>query len=197
MVTKYFKKLKKSKKGFTLVEAMCAIMIMAIVFVGILNAVSFSRQMVYTNNSREKASDKAQLVADEMISIATGFDPGETLDPTVTENLKVAIETVLNNAGAEGVEADPQYALIGGVEYCSEDFVDASEFNPDTNSYIQYKLEPVGTSLEEKDNAGIAYKEASQRGWKITIRVYYQSIGGNNRYTAEELVAFAPTNYIN
>ena len=56
LVTKYFKKLKKSKKGFTLVEAMCAIMIMAIVFVGILNAVSFSRQMVYTNNSREKAS---------------------------------------------------------------------------------------------------------------------------------------------
>ena len=169
MVTKYFKKLKKSKKGFTLVEAMCAIMIMAIVFVGILNAVAFSRQMVYTNNSREKASDRAQLVADEMISIATGFDPGETLDPTVTENLKVAIEDVLNYS---------------------------SEFDPETHSDIQYKLEPVGTTTDDVTE-GTPHKAVTQRGWQITVRVYYQSIGGNNRYTAEELVAFAPTNYIN
>lgn len=196
MVTKYFKKLKKSKKGFTLVEAMCAIMIMAIVFVGILNAVAFSRQMVYTNNSREKASDRAQLVADEMISIATGFDPGETLDPTVTENLKVAIEDVLNYSGADGVGGDPQYTIIGGVEYCIGDFVDASEFDPETHSDIQYKLEPVGTTTDDVTE-GTPHKAVTQRGWQITVRVYYQSIGGNNRYTAEELVAFAPTNYIN
>jgi len=195
LVTNYFKKIRKSKKGFTLVEAMCSIMIMAIVFVGILNAVSFSRQMVFTNNSREKASDKGQLVADEIISIATGYDPGEPIDPTVTGNLSAAINAVLNNGGTGTANDDPQYEIIGAVEYVAS-FPELADYDPSTSAEIQYTLTPVSASLVDTEVDGVTAKFASERGWDIKVRVYYQSVGAGNGYNVAELTAFAPTNYI-
>lgn len=195
MVTKYLKRITKSKKGFTLVEAICSILIMAIVFVGILNAVSFSRQMVFTNNAREKASDRGQLVADEIFSIATGYDPGDPIDLNVVDNLHNAIDAVINNGGTGTANDDPQYDLIGKVQYVYG-FEDVTNFNPETDCEIQYTLTPVGEVFVDTENDGLTAKWLKQRGWEIKVRVYYQTVGQGNRYNAAELSVFAPANYI-
>ena len=77
MLSTYFHNKKKSKKGFTLVEAVCSVMILAIVFAGVLNSIAFARQMVFTDNVRDKASDRAQIVADELINVCTGKNPDD------------------------------------------------------------------------------------------------------------------------
>lgn len=188
-IRNYFKQ-KKSKKGLTLVEVLCAIFVLAIVFVGVLNAVAFSRQMVFTNNSREKASFKGQLVADEVLSIATGFNPNE--DPT---DMLAQIDNVLNDM------SDPQNndseTAVGKVERVNT-LSDPASFNPgDSGALIQCKITGVTseTSNEVSDGSG-TYTEAVEIGWDITVRVFYREISGDSDFRCIDITAFAPSNYI-
>ena len=122
-IRNYFKQ-KKSKKGLTLVEVLCAIFVLAIVFVGVLNAVAFSRQMVFSNNSREKASFRGQLVADEVLSICTGLNPTNVDDLTT---VATKVDGVLNDM------SDPQNndseTAVGKVERVNT-LSDPASFNP-------------------------------------------------------------------
>ena len=192
---------KKSKKGFTLVETLCAIFVLAIVFVGILNAVAFSRQMVFTNNAREKASYEGQLIADEILSAATGFNP-ETDDPTD------AIEGVINN-----VENDPQNVKEGktiapGTKIVNKvtTLTDPKNFKPTGDCHMEYTISKVTESYSDgmedvpKDPAGgadtVSMQEAHETGWDIVVRVFYQEIGNQGDYLCVDITAFAPYNYI-
>ena len=189
MLSNYFRKKKKSKKGFTLVEALCSVMILALVFAGVLNSIAFSRQMVFTNNVRDKASDKAQLVADELISICTNKDPD---DPDINVNVMPAIRNeiadTINNAN------DPQYASVGDVTLV-DGLLDVNDYT-EADPPIQVTIEPVHENLADVTVAGIETKETTQAGWNMTLRIYYRAIGGNDSWQATDVSAFAPYNTV-
>lgn len=187
LLSNYFRKKKSSKKGFTLVEAMCSVVILAIVFVGVLNAVAFARQMVYADNVRDKASDKGQIIADEMISICTGYDPE---DPNAKTSIVAELTDILNNS------SDPQFASIGEAEHAATGFKDLSSFNPATDKLIQYTITPVLESTSTNTIGGHTAVSTTEKGWEITVRIYYQAINQNNSWQASQYSAFAPYNYI-
>lgn len=185
MLSNKFRK-KKSKKGFTLVEAICAVMILAIVFVGVLNAVAFSRQMVFTNNAREKASDNAQLIADQIFTIATDYNPD---DAGALDNLKTELSSTLTTSDNDG---------IGAITYVTA-FSDDRSTLPTGYSYsVQYKIDSVSASSADITDAGGAVigHETTQSGWNITVRCYYQRFGTGNDWDCVEVSAFASPNVI-
>ncbi len=187
MLSNYFHKKTKSKKGVTLVEVLCSVLILAIVFAGVLNAVAFSQQMVYTDNVRDKASDISQLVADEVMNICTGKDPEDTSSPAAIEN---DINDIVNNT------IDPQYASIGEVKIVPG-FTSLEAYDPTHDPQVQVMIEPVTESMADNTVAGIQTKETTQAGWNITLRVYYRSVNGKKNWTATEISAFAPFNTVN
>jgi len=186
-------KAKKSKKGMTLVEVVCSVMVLAIVFVGVLNAVAFSRQMVFSNNSREKASFKGQLVADEIFSLATGYNPD-----TQEEELRTKLSDALTAAD------DPQNSEDAngfGNAKLVDTLTDPSVFTPgDDKSYIQYTIEGIGKSVsksnKDTDADNVPYVDSVEIGWNIKVRVFYQEIGLQSGYRCVDIPVFAPLNYI-
>ena len=56
-----FKKYLKSKKGFSLLELVCAIMIMAIAVSATATGLNISNQSITKNRHMDKASAKAQM----------------------------------------------------------------------------------------------------------------------------------------
>ena len=145
-LTKLFRKKTRSKKGFTLVEAMCSVIILAIVCVGVLNAVAFSREMVFSNNNREKASEKAQLVADEIIIALAGISPD---DSTALGQ----IDTKMNNIANDNTAADTQLSTIGKVIRRDK----ADGFKPPSNDdeMIQYIVDPVTADTDVATDIGV------------------------------------------
>lgn len=188
-MSNYFKK-KRSKKGLTLVEVICAIFVLAIVFVGVLNAVAFSRQMVFTNNAREKASFKGQLVSDEIFSTVSGSDP----DSVSIDEINAKIADVINN------DADPQnldgdnMAAVGKVKAVPS-LSDPAGFSADDDCYIEYLVTPIGTA-DAVDNPSGDYTEAREKGWNITVRVFYNEISADSDFRCVDISIFAPFNYI-
>lgn len=199
MLTNYIKRKSRSKKGMTLVETVCAIMVLAIVVVGVLNSVSFSREMVYTNNAREKASDKAQLVADEIQSAATGVDPGASGGDTIIEDKVNAIA----NEGVSGAVND-QNEEIGTVTRVSELNAFHDPVSPSGDDYIQYLITAITdedeTTTDTESIVG-GYTRTStvttvmQPGWDITVRVYYKTVANDNNYKYVEVKAFSAKTY--
>lgn len=195
-MSKYFK-MKKSKKGLTLVEILCAVFVLAIVFVGVLNAVAFSRQMVFTNNSKEKASFKGQLVADEIFSIVSGSDP----DTVSVEDISTKIADVVNNEEDPQNNAEDSRAAVGKATYVGryDDLSDPASFTPVEDSYIEYAIEPIDASMvvDNAVNDGTGqYTEAREKGWNITVRVFYHEISADSEYRFVDISVFAPFNYI-
>lgn len=179
----------KSKKGFTLVEAICAVFVLAIVFVGVLNAVAFSRQMIFTNNARDKASDKAQLVADEIFSTAMGFDPNDAM---AESDLRTAITNVVNNPN-DPQNMDPDTA-IGTVNFVTA-FTEPSAMN-DSMDQIECIITPVLESCADAADGTVSKQEVVESGWNIQVRVFYKEIGNDYNYRCIDVSAFAPTNYV-
>lgn len=189
MLSNYFRNKKTSKKGFTLVEAICSIIILAMVFAGVLNSVAFARQMVFTNNIRDKASDRGQLIADEMITVCTGYDPDVNPSDTINNAIVPQIKEIINN------DDDPQVGSIGKVEHVAS-FTDLSSYDS-SKPEIEFTIEPVTEAYADgTDTYGNDFKSAQEKGWNITIRIYYKSINGNRSWQATEISAFAPYNYI-
>lgn len=188
LLSNYFRK-KKSKKGFSLVEALCSVMILAIVFAGVLNSVVFSRQIVLTQNIRDVSSDRGQLIADELITICMKYNPDE-YDATnhnqgvnqALAAIQAEIDSVINYAD------DPQYNdEIGGIAVVNT-FTDATSFNPNTDKRTQVKIQFVEESITDKTD----HKEIKQAGWDITVRLYYQAIGSQGPWQGTDITAFAP-----
>lgn len=184
----------RSKKGFTLVETLCAVMVLAIVCVGVLNSVAFSREMVYTNNEREKASYKAQFVADEIISAATGMTP-----PDDESKIVEKVERIANSSGGD----DVQNESIGSVENVGS----ADKFHDPRNddNLIQYVL--IANSEEVVSDTDMMVKvngieqttkihDVKQPGWDILVRVYYKRVGGDDAYNYVEVQAYAARSYV-
>lgn len=201
-MTKFFKKKLKSKKGFSLVESICGIMLLAVITVGVLNSVAFSREMIYTNNAREKASDKAQLVADEIVASATGVDPAG--DDAAVSYIVNKMNEIANTENPIGTVKDIQTDDIGKVYYMKDGFETPALNDPDPK-LIQYTLEPVKTgSLEETKekfkvdgvDLNVDVRKAVQVGWKIKVRVYYGKIGGEATYRTVDFDAFAAKNQV-
>ncbi len=181
----FLKRFNKSKKGFTLVEVLASIFVLTIVFMGVLCAVAFSRQMVFTNNNKEKASDQAQLVADEIITLVTGVE----------------------NYGDATTKVDNYYRTGAGAAAGTKmdrDIDEVTTFAEPTSSTspkIQYTITPAApataTDTDTDDAAGNDYVETQQQGYNITVRVYYDKINGNGGYECVEINGFAASVYIN
>lgn len=189
-MARYLKK-KKSKQGMTLVEVICAIFILAIVFVGVLNAVAFSREMVFSNNTREKASYKAQLVADEIFTLATGCDP-EVMSEA---ELSSKIDTVLNSGNDPQNNDTDESGNIGIVKYVGS-LSETSAFKAEGGAYIEYTIEKVTASDTDESDANGTYAKVGEKGWNITVRVFYHQINENSEYRCVDISVFAPLNYI-
>lgn len=58
----------QSKKGFTLVEVLAAIIILALVTTGILAGLGFSQKMVLTNSAKDAHAAQVQQAADIIIA---------------------------------------------------------------------------------------------------------------------------------
>ncbi len=190
--SKYYSRKSKSKKGFTLVEAVASVIILAIVCVGVLNAVAFSREMVFSNNSREKASDKAQLVADEIVAAATGVDP---TDPAGNPEgiIQSNVDAIANNAavGTTNIQTD----AIGKVNR-----VAAFSTPTNDNELVQYILTKVVDSTDVEHDTDVRVSGINQKatvhdatlvGWDIKVRVYYKMVGSGD-YRVVDVSAFAP-----
>lgn len=190
--SKYYSRKAKSKKGFTLVEAVASVIILAIVCVGVLNAVAFSREMVFSNNSREKASDKAQLVADEIVAAATGVDP---TDPAGNPEgiIQSNVDAIANNAavGTTNIQTD----AIGKVNR-----VAAFSTPTNDNELVQYILTKVVDSTDVEHDTDVRVSGINQKatvhdatlvGWDIKVRVYYKMVGSSD-YRVVDVSAFAP-----
>ena len=184
-----------SKKGFTLVETVCAILIFAIVTVGVLNAVAFSREMIYSNNEREKASDKAQLLADEIISTATGKNPENADDLT---SIVTLVDAYAKQA-ADPADNDVQIDAIGSAKYVS-DFTEPT----DEADVVQYKIRAVTSDTDkevkqtftvEGRTQEVTLHETLRPGWEIEVRVYYKMIGGTE-WRSVDITAFAPRDMV-
>lgn len=65
---KKFKKYLKSKKGFSLLELVCAIMIMAIAVSATATGLNISNQSITKNSLMDKASAKAQMYCDVIMT---------------------------------------------------------------------------------------------------------------------------------
>ena len=195
--SKYYGRKAHSKRGFTLVEAVCSIIIFAIVCVGVLNAVAFSREMVYSNNAREKASDKAQLIADEIVAAATGEDPEGAGNPE--DNITNRVNQIVNNGPTS---SNIQTDVIGKVVKRSES---AGFKTPDNDDEcIQYIIKKVtdGTDVSSDITvvvsrpSGLTTEHATIHqtkisGWDIKVRVYYKAVG-SGEWRVVEVSAFAP-----
>lgn len=167
-------------------------MVFAIVTVGVLNAVAYSREMVYTNNAREKASDKAQLVADEILSAARG------VDPTGADAVRIINDSV--SAIANNGSGDVQTSSIGTVKY-------VTDFQEPTSSdeMIQYTLTPITEDVIDATDTEITVDGITQRptiyvskqpGWQIHVRVYYKRVANDNDYRVVDVSGFAPKSFV-
>lgn len=176
----------------TLVEVICAIFVLAIVFVGVLNAVAFSREMVFSNNSREKASFKGQLIADEIFSLATGCDPEEADAETKLIN---KIEAVVNNNSDPQNNDIDEKGKIGRALYV-DNFTEPDAFVPVDDAYIQYTIEKVSAVDEPGSDETGNFTIIHEKGWNISVRVFYHQIADNSDYRCVDISLFAPLNYI-
>lgn len=180
---KYFSK--KSKKGFTLVEALCSVFVLAIVFVGVLNAVAFSRQMVFTNNAREKASYKGQLIADEIFATVTGISTDGSEDPVA------AISAVVNDMDdPQNTDPDTKIGTVTKVNKLTD------PKNCNGKSLIEYTIEAVNESYSDDTDGTVSVHNVTEQGWNITVRVFYKEVGAQDDYKCVDISAFAPYNYI-
>lgn len=148
--------------------------------------------MVYTNNSREKASDYAQLVADEIVSAATGVDPTDVAgnpEGIIQSN----VDAIANSAGP--TTSNIQTDSIGRVNKVDSFYTPTNE-----DEMIQYTLTKVTDSTDiEYDTdvivSGINQKssvhEVKMIGWDIQVRVYYRESGSSD-YRVVDVYAFAP-----
>ena len=193
-INRYFNKKAQSKRGFTLVEAAASVMILAIVCAGVLNAVAFSREMVFSNNAREKASDKAQLVADEIISAAMGENPK---DASALNVIVARVNDITTNSleGTTNIQAD----AIGVVTQVDEFHEPANE-----NELIQYIITPVETAADVERDTDVTVNKIKQKvtvhdvvveGWNINVRVYYKMIGSGGTYRVVDVSGFAPRDF--
>lgn len=186
---------KKSKKGLTLVEVICAMFVLMIIFVGVLNAIAFSRQMVFSNNSRENASYKGQLVADEIFSLATGYDPDTMTEDELSDKLKPILENVDDpqNVG------DDDSKIVGVVTYANP-LPEPDAFVPSsTSTYIQYNIKAIKTEHvkdEDVTSGSEVHKEVVEKGWNITVRVFYREISQNSPFRCVDYSIYAPFNAI-
>lgn len=177
---RFLKRLNKSKKGFTLIEVLASAFVLVIVFTGVLSAVAFSRQMVFTDNEREKASDEAQLIADEIISIAKGSTDEFDANTKIADYYRafsppkdVADMTAFGFSYSGGTtESKYQYTLTESSDDCTD------------------------TDTSGHSGAALQGKVTTQKGFDVTVRVYYQRINGGGGYDCVEVTAFVPSSYI-
>lgn len=64
----------RSKKGTTMVEVIAAVLILAIVVVGVLTTISFSQRTILSGSIQGKASAQAQTIADALIAELNSAD---------------------------------------------------------------------------------------------------------------------------
>ncbi len=160
----------RSRKGETLVEILASAVIIAIFFAGVLNSVVFTQQSNYTNNNKEKASQSAQEVEQEKLTLKSGPEPP----------LFGSAEAILDSYyGSGGLGEADSGSPEDTVNYVS------SFSDPTSNDdLIQYTLALTSTQDSDLDNV-------TQAGYNITVRVYYTRVSNGSSYTYSEVNAFA------
>lgn len=80
--------MKRSKKGFTLVEVLAAAIILAIISVSIVFSISFSKNMVQANSNDDAYAAEAQAAADSIITfVNSGITSGASIEAASRSSL--------------------------------------------------------------------------------------------------------------
>lgn len=122
-------KIKKTKKGLTLVELIVTVALLAIVTAAVVTGVVVSQAIIADNNRRELASARAREIADDIVECLKGVDTeaGVSMD-------------LLKNIDATYVSNPTQFPLA---------------LNDDGANQFQYTLEFVSPDVTTADAATV------------------------------------------
>ena len=91
---------KKSKKGFSLIELLCAVVIIAIVVAGTASGLAVSHRSILIGAEKDKASARAQAYCDIImtyVECTPSIDQSLAFDDTIDHNKNLLFETPYNN----------------------------------------------------------------------------------------------------
>lgn len=140
---KKFRRLRKSKKGITLVELVVAIAVVSIVFSAAMGAIVHGYATIAENNSVEEASIKAQGVADTVTTTL-----GEVVnDKTITDYDAAVLEAINGVIGSyDGIADRLDIEFYNGITGSVGDFPDDSS-DKEIHCAVQ-KIDSVSTSKD-------------------------------------------------
>lgn len=155
LMMKRLKRLRKNKKGMTLVEIVVAIAVVSIVFAATMSAIVHSYSTILSNKSVDDASLEAEGIADSIVSTIAGAEESK-------------INDLVNGSTVSGAAYDG-LALITGAEYVDRITFPAANF-PDSslaNTEKQFTIERVMNL--ETSKSGSAAKTFN--GYKVSVAV--------------------------
>lgn len=168
---KYF----KSKKGFSLLELLCAVMIMAIAVSATAVGLNISNQSITKNSLMNKASAKAQMYCD---IIMTYVEVTPSHDPSVswngwTEDYKSKNKLFINGSNYEFVD-DIKTQISNDIKSLDTNITDVIQSTNISNkdidaTKVKYVIEKEGSYTTSENIDMVSYK--------ITVYVDYGTNG--------------------
>ena len=151
-----FKKYLKSKKGFSLLELVCAIMIMAIAVSATATGLNISNQSITKNSLMDKASAKAQMYCDVIMTYVEKTPSNDPYDgwDSLTEAQKNANKLFADTPNQtytftsdiqSNIDTDVKALdnTFSAKQYASAD-IDNRDFNKND---VAYKIKKEGTYI--------------------------------------------------
>lgn len=128
----------KSKKGFSLLELICAIMIMAIAVSATATGLAISYESITKNSLMNKASAKAQMYCD---IVMTYVEKTPKIDSTIQTNINDVVNDLDNSMTAEQYDT----ASIGSRPFDTSEMAYVVEFqgkyvNNEGKKMVSYKI---------------------------------------------------------
>lgn len=166
----------KSKKGFSLIELLCAVVIMAIVVSATATGLAVSYQSIMVGSAQDRASAKAQEYCDVIMTYIQ-YTPAH--DPTV------GIYTT-------GTESDPDKNMLfnlSGGEHCLISTPDISDpTRPDVLGQIRNATHPQMQQLANDFALGSRVKNDEEPYFIIKKNGEYDNHG--TKYVSYQITAY-------
>ena len=162
-----FKKYLKSKKGFSLLELVCAIMIMAIAVSATATGLNISNQSITKNSLMDKASAKAQMYCDVIMTYVEktpSNDPYDGWDSLTDaqKNANKLFETPPNQT----------YTFTSDIQNNIDTDVKSLDNTFSAEQYTSAYIDNRDFNKNEVDSDGI-----SMVSYKVTVYIDYGTNG--------------------
>lgn len=157
---KKIKRLRKSKKGMTLVELVVAITLISIVFASAMSAIVHGYMSVVKNKNVEQASMQAKGVADTVVSAINDI----LADDTITDKDDAIIDAMNGSTGVSGLKARNSFLYYDGIKNTVTQFPNT---NPGTGTA------ETQVTIEKISNVGITKSAVTTtfNGYKVYVAV--------------------------